>query len=98
MMLSPELRAPSDSPTSQCGVCGADNGTHICRKGAYNLMQCGCGAIYLSPPVPDGAVDHTEDTHPASFYSLPAMMKLRWLRQSHATGRLLEVGCGDGHF
>src|SRR5262249_48831423 len=40
----------------------------------------------------------TLDAHSWEFYSLPAELKLDWLAESHPTGRLLEVGCGSGHF
>ena len=83
---------------ARCIVCGESGGRSVCQKGSYELMQCRCGGMYLSPPVPDGAVDHAIDTHPDSFYALPAARKLHWLRQSHPRGRLLEVGCGNGHF
>lgn len=81
-----------------CTVCGHGDGRSICTRHSYALMQCSCGAMYLSPAVPEDAVDHTIDVHPDSFYALPAAMKLRWLRRSHPSGRLLEVGCGNGHF
>lgn len=89
---------PAPLRRASCAVCGEATGRPVCRRGAYELMQCHCGGMYLSPPVPDHAVDHAVDTHPDSFYALPAAMKLRWLRRSHPTGRLLEVGCGGGHF
>lgn len=95
---SPLPLNPTDPLQAGCVVCGASSGKKICQKGIYALMQCDCGAIYLSPPAQEGAVDHAVDSHSASFYDLPTKLKLRWLRQSHASGRLLEVGCGDGHF
>ena len=81
-----------------CLICGRDSGRLVCRKGGYEGRLCSCGALYLSPAPPRDAVDPTTDPHPASFYALPAAMKVRWLSQSHPHGRLLEVGCGEGHF
>ena len=81
-----------------CVVCGEDSGEIICQRGGYNLLQCKCGGIYLSPCVAEGAVDQTVDIHPSSFYSLPAAMKVRWLAKTKNKGTLLEVGCGDGYF
>lgn len=43
-------------------------------------------------------IDITVDRHPASFYALPAAMKVRWLAKTCTEGMLLEVGCGEGYF
>ncbi len=82
-----------------CLICGATVGRVMCRRSGFDGVLCACGALFLSPPVsPGDAVDPTIDRHPDSFYRLPARAKVRWLSQSYPHGRLLEVGCGDGHF
>src|SRR5207245_3933707 len=86
------------STESSCLICGGNAGRLVCRKGGYEGRLCSCGGLYLSPPPPADAVDPTIDPHPAFFYALSAAMKVRWLGRSHPHGRLLEVGCGDGHF
>jgi SAM-dependent methyltransferase len=84
---------------AHCVVCGATDGRVICRRAAFDGVLCACGAVFLSPPVsPDAACDPTVDLHPDGFYRLPADAKVRWLSQSYPRGRLLEVGCGGGHF
>src|SRR5690349_17050617 len=89
---------PAFTWSPRCSVCDAQTGTRICRKREFELVSCACGAVYLRPAVIDDLVDHTLDPHPSSFYSLPAPMKVRWLAKTRATGTLLEVGFGDGHF
>lgn len=91
----PEPRARS---RAQCVVCGASAGRSLCGKRGYRLMLCECGGVYLSPTPAIDAVDCTDDAHPPSFYALPCARKLRWLAKHRATGDLLEIGCGDGHF
>src|SRR5690242_14268392 len=82
-----------------CLICGATAGRVVCRRSGFDGVLCACGALFLSPRVStDDAVDPTIDRHPDSFYRLPARAKVRWLSQSYPRGRLLEVGCGDGHF
>lgn len=88
----------SMAPESSCLICGGSAGRVVCRKGGYEGRLCACGGLYLWPSVPPDVVDPTVDPHPDFFYSLPAEMKVRWLARSHPRGRLLEVGCGEGHF
>lgn len=84
---------------AKCVICGATAGRVVCRRSGFDGVLCACGAMFLSPPVsPDAALDPTVDLHPDSFYQLPARAKVRWLSRSYPRGRLLEVGCGDGHF
>ena len=87
-----------DIALPQCIVCGQSRGEAVCQKAGFDVFLCPCGGVYLSPTVPDGAVDATVEGHPPSFYALPAAMKVRWLAKTCAEGTLLEVGFGEGYF
>ena len=45
-----------------------------------------------------GTIDPTKDGHSDLFYSAYARLKARWIKKIKPGGRLLEVGCGEGHF
>src|SRR5262245_60184511 len=76
----------------RCVVCGESRGAIVCQKSGFDVLRCPCGGLYLSPMVADGAVNRAEESHPPSFYALPAAMKVRWLAETCAEGTLLEVG------
>lgn len=84
------------SRTNKCLLCGSSDGSVLWRENGYEAFQCACGLLYATPP--PLSVEPTIDEHLDSFYALPAPMKAAWLRQRHPGGRLLEVGCGEGHF
>jgi SAM-dependent methyltransferase len=86
----------ASNSAAHCFLCGGRSDRALMHENGYSAMQCDCGVLYASP-VPT-AVDPTEDPHLASFYALPAPMKVAWLHRYKPAGRLLEVGCGDGHF
>src|SRR5262249_14866779 len=51
-----------------------------------------------SPEPAVASVDPTKDAHSDAFYSTYASLKARWVRNIPVSGRLLEIGCGEGHF
>lgn len=60
--------------------------------------SCRCGIVYIDPsPKPD-SINVTCDEHADEYYELPARVRLDWIAQIQPQGRLLEVGCGWGHF
>src|SRR2546426_3108690 len=82
----------------RCIVCGGTSEVVLWRENGYEGRSCRCGTVYTTPEPPEGAVDFTYDAHPESFYALYAPLRARWVRGCGRTGRLLEVGCGEGHF
>ncbi|MEX2081336.1 MAG: class I SAM-dependent methyltransferase [Dehalococcoidia bacterium] len=54
--------------------------------------------IYVDPQPEPGEIDPTTDHHHRLYYSLPAALRLAWVRRFAEGGRLLEVGCGEGEF
>ena len=52
----------------------------------------------MSPEPEPGVVDPRRDHHPDTFYSAYALFKAKWVHQIRPRGRLLEIGCGEGHF
>lgn len=90
-----------------CWVCGGDRFSTTAWRG-YHLMRCrGCGLILRWPP-PDPAAEtryYREAYYPApnvvvwdarrlGLYARP----LRWIEGRVPGRRLLDVGCGYGHF
>src|SRR5687767_11530177 len=104
---SPEMLIAGDGVTplqdgslsaGACFLCGIGSGPIVVRENGYNGRACACGIVYLDPNPPEDAVDPTYDQHPDDYYSLPARLRLSWVREFRTNGRLLEVGCGAGHF
>jgi SAM-dependent methyltransferase len=105
---------------ASCPVCGA-GGTHafeqrdlLCHvEGLFGQRYCAdCGVYFLSPRVPESAIDryyprsyesYQEDTHPPLVRKLAwalglAQRKRRIVEKFIRGGRLLDVGCGNGFF
>src|SRR6476620_7962569 len=95
------LVPPASSITrivNRCFLCGGRDGRVVWREGGYRAVACPCGVTFTDPlPLP-GEVDPTADMHPRDFYRLSAPSRVRWLTRFVTTGRLVEVGCGDGDF
>ena len=94
---SPEIPFPTIDDAA-CIVCGETSVRVVWSENGYQSRACTCGALFTSPRPSCREVDATRDAHPASFYALPAVTKLRWLAQHVSAGRLLEVGAGEGDF
>ncbi len=89
----------SDSEAISCFLCGERSNRIVVRESTYVGKVCGsCQLLYTDPHPSPGTVDPTEELHPEEFCALPARFKARWMRRHCRPGRLLEVGCGKGHF
>lgn len=80
-----------------CVVCDGVSTRVVWRENGYEGRRCRCGTVYTTPP-PRVAVDPTADGHPESYYAAPAGRRVRWIQRYGPAGRLLEIGCGEGHF
>jgi SAM-dependent methyltransferase len=89
------LQSWQDMP---CAVCDQTSQTVVWRENGYDGLLCACGTVYVSPEPPPGAIDPRRDNHPDTFYSQYAAFKAKWIQGLRRSGRLLEVGCGEGHF
>jgi SAM-dependent methyltransferase len=81
----------------RCAVCDRVSTLVVWRENGYEGRACPCGTVYTTPP-PGDDIDPTADGHPESYYAVPARRRVRWIQRSRPGGRLLEVGCGEGHF
>lgn len=88
--------AMDDEPLC-CAVCGGVSARVVWRENGYEGRACRCGTVYTTPPS-RGAIDPTIDSHPDSYYAAPARRRVRWIKRYRKSGRLLEIGCGEGHF
>jgi SAM-dependent methyltransferase len=87
----------ADDP-GRCVVCDRVSALVVWRENGYEGRACRCGTVYATPTPPPGAVDPTVDGHPDSYYALPARRRVRWIQRYRPRGRVLDVGCGEGHF
>lgn len=88
----------ADGLLARCFLCGGRSGRTLFAECGYAARQCDCGILYTSPRPPDGVVDPTDDLHQDSYYELAAPMRIDFLHRYRPSGRLVEIGCGNGHF
>ena len=81
-----------------CVVCGQTSDRVVWEENGYQGRMCECGTVYTSPEPAPGIVDPRNDHHSDAFYSTYALFKARWVHRHRPNGRLLEIGCGEGHF
>ncbi|MGD9723378.1 MAG: class I SAM-dependent methyltransferase [Pirellulales bacterium] len=90
---------PVDAAPGACLLCARNEGTTVWRENGYDVRHCAqCGVLYLDPAPPPGHVDFTREQHDDSYYARPARVRANWVQTVRPNGRLLEVGCGGGHF
>ena len=87
-----------------CPTCGSAAARPLVRYGSARLARCRtCGLVFAAElPSPAELAEHYRD-YPAAG-SLPELTARRYrevlalFEPCRQTGRLLDVGCGDGHF
>lgn len=95
----PDVNATSArAAAGRCLLCGADSGRVVWRAPDHTALLCGCGVAFMDPLPERAAIDPTRENHGQGYYAYSAATRLRWVRRFRRAGRLLEVGCGEGHF
>ena len=93
------VAATADGAAGACLLCCRNEGGVVWKEHGYEVKYCGpCGVVYLDPAPPPEQVDHTHEQHEEAYYRRPAKIRADWLAQVRPSGRILEVGCGAGHF
>jgi SAM-dependent methyltransferase len=93
-----------------CNLCGCDEAEPVAEQGGYRMVRCrGCGLVYQDPRPEPGELlrlyegYHRRDGRDESTWA--RLMSLNFAeaadmldRMFPARGRLLDIGCGYGHF
>jgi SAM-dependent methyltransferase len=83
---------------ARCAACDGESTRVVWRENGYEGRACVCGTVCTWPTPAADAVDPLIDGHPDRYYSGAAHRRVRWLQRYRPSGRLLEIGCGEGHF
>lgn len=93
-----------------CNLCGADNTSLITTQNSYRMIRCNqCGLVYVNPrPTSELLIKMYNDYHQRGNKDEHTWAKLMEgnLRETAgflnkvfpAKGKILDVGCGYGHF
>jgi len=93
-----------------CNLCGFDETRLVAEQSGYRMVECGrCGLVYVNPrPAPAALVRLYEgyhqrgdkDDHTWSKLMGPNFLEVADLLNNRypEKGRLLDIGCGYGHF
>ena len=81
-----------------CFLCHKESDCVVLREGEMGGRRCSCGLVYAYPLAEAGIKSPLADHHNDAFYAAPSQIKVDWLAKHISHGRLLEVGCGMGHF
>lgn len=95
---------------TNCNLCGADDTSLVTTQNDYRMVRCvRCGLVYLNPrPAPEVLIQMYNDYHQRegkdgqtwavlmdkNFREVSLLLS----RAFPERGRLLDVGCGYGHF
>src|SRR5689334_13109464 len=82
----------------RCIVCQKAIGQVVWKENGYEGLSCECGTVCTSPVPASGTIDPTKDGHSDVVYSAYSRLKATLIQKINPAGRLLEVGCGEGHF
>jgi len=93
-----------------CALCTNDRARPLATQNGYRMVRCtGCGFVYLSPrPAPEALISLYHSYHERSGKSAETwdlLMERNFCETANllagcfpGKGRLLDIGCGYGHF